>query len=70
MKNITPLQSVIYEYEKQIGTPFKPTPELFYRNVNINQKRFGQLLRGEKEPVISELKSLAAFFKVSVICLI
>ena len=70
MTHLTTIQQVVYDYEKRIGTPFKPTPELFYRKVNINQKRFGQLLRGEKEPVTSELKSLADFFKVSLTSLI
>jgi hypothetical protein len=60
------IQKAVTEYENRIGTPFKPTVKLFYQKVNINQKRFGQLLRGEKEPVTSELKALSSFFNVPI----
>ena len=60
------IQQAVTAYEARIGTPFKPTPERFYRRVNINQKRFGQLLRGDKEPVTSELKALSEFFQVPI----
>jgi hypothetical protein len=64
------IQQAVSDYESRIGTPFKPTTDLFYKKVNINQKRFGQLLRGEKEPVTSELKALSNFFNVPIANLI
>lgn len=48
---------------------FKPTKE-FYKVVAIKQKRFGQLLRNEKEAFQSELDRLANFFCVPVSSLI
>ena len=44
---------------------FKPTPS-FYREIGINQKRWGQIYRGEIEPVVSELKRIAEYFEVDV----
>ena len=64
----TSLKKALDEYNQKVGG-FKPNP-IFYQKVGINHKRFAQLLRGEKEPVTSELKSLADFFKVSLTSLI
>lgn len=66
MAQLTNIQRVVTEYENRIGTAFKPTPERFYKRVGVNQKRFGQLLRGEKEPVTSELRTLSQFFQVPI----
>lgn len=60
------IQRAVTEYENRIGTAFKPTPERFYKKVNINQKRFGQLLRGDKVPLTTEVKALSEFFNVPV----
>ena len=60
------IQQAVTKYENRIGTAFKPSTERFYTKVNINQKRFGQLLRGDKEPVSSELKALSEFFNVPI----
>lgn len=43
---------------------FKPTSD-FYKEVGIKRKRFGQLYRGEKSPLLSELESIARFTNVS-----
>lgn len=38
----------------------------FYQAVGINQKRWGQIYRGEIEPTISEAKAIAEYFDVDV----
>lgn len=48
---------------------FKPTPE-FYKAVGIGRKRFGQLYRGQKSPLLSELESISKHTKVAVTDLI
>lgn len=48
---------------------FKPD-RIFYDTVKINQKRWGQILRGEVDPTITELKSIAQYFEVNVIQLL
>ena len=60
----TQLKTVFHDYSNRVGG-FKPNP-IFYKKVGINHKRFGQLLRGDKEPVTSELKALSEFFKVPI----
>lgn len=59
----TPLQRVVSNYEERICGKWKPTSQ-FYKHVNINQKRFGMLLRGELEMSVSEAKTLSTFFNV------
>ena len=44
---------------------FKPEKS-FYQKVGINQKRWGQIYRGDVPPNIIELKSIAAFFEVDI----
>ncbi|WP_221390810.1 helix-turn-helix transcriptional regulator [Dyadobacter sp. NIV53] len=61
----TSIKIAIDRYENNIGCRIKPD-RLFYNKIGINQKRFGQLLRGEKEPLISEAKSLAKFLGTSI----
>lgn len=48
---------------------FKPSAE-FYKDVGIRRKRFGQLYRGEKSPLLSELESISRYSKVNLIDLI
>lgn len=48
---------------------FKPDRD-FYKKVEINQKRWGQIVRGDVAPTIAELKAIADFFKVDVATLI
>ncbi|QIA06426.1 helix-turn-helix transcriptional regulator [Draconibacterium halophilum] len=38
----------------------------FYNAVGINQKRWGQIYRGEIDPTISEAKAIAEYFEVDV----
>ena len=59
----TALQNALDEYENIIGGKFKPDHR-FYTRVEINPKRFAQLLRGEKAVFGYEAKNLAAFFDV------
>lgn len=43
---------------------FKPHRD-FYIKVNIRQKRFWQLVRGEASPTMDEVQSVATYFKKS-----
>ena len=38
----------------------------FYDAVDINQKRWGQLYRGEIPPTIPEAKAIANFFEIEI----
>jgi len=58
------IQQAIKKVEKQ-NFPFKPDRD-FYRQVNINQKRFGLIVKGHLVPTIEDVKSIAAFFEVEV----
>ncbi|RAJ97590.1 hypothetical protein LX87_02493 [Larkinella arboricola] len=59
----TLLKVVLQGYEDRIGGRFKPDNR-FYKKVKINQKRFGQLVRGEKPIFGFEARNLAMFFEV------
>ena len=48
---------------------FKPN-KAFFSEIGISQKRFGQLIRNEKEALPSELKAIADYFKVAITDLI
>jgi hypothetical protein len=61
----TPLQRVLHKYEERVCGKWKPNG-LFYHRVEINQKRFGMLLRGELELKASEAKRLSDFFGVDI----
>ena len=63
MKTKTPIRRVLDQYEDRIGGKFKPDTR-FYQKVEINSKRFGQLLRGEKSPLVDEVIRLSDFFNV------
>lgn len=63
MEHQTPISTTIAQYEDRICGKFKPDKR-FYETVGINSKRFYQLVRGEKEPVASELVNLSKFFSV------
>lgn len=56
-------------YENRIGGTYKPD-ERFYKKVAINQKRWGQLVRGEKPPYAFELKNLADFWDIPLLDLL
>jgi hypothetical protein len=59
----TPIQRILSQYENQIGGKFKPDKR-FYEKVGINHKRFAQLVRGEKVPLLDEADRLSEFFNV------
>lgn len=59
------LSEIVQKYENKICTKFIPSKN-FYNNVGINQKRFGMLLRGEKDMTIKEAKKLSEFFKTPI----
>lgn len=44
---------------------FKPD-RTFYERVNIRQKRWGLIYRGEADPTITEIKAIAQFFNILV----
>lgn len=59
----TPIKKVLNAYENQVGLKLTPNRR-FYNRVGINQKRFGQLIRGEKNLLLDEAVRLSDFFKV------
>lgn len=59
----TQLSKALQQYEHRIKGKFKPDRR-FYTTVSINQKRFGQLVRGESELKRSEIISLSDFFSL------
>jgi len=61
---VTAVQEALQGYENRIGGRFKPDHR-FYQKVGINQKRFGQLVRGEKPIMGFEARNLAQFFNVA-----
>lgn len=52
-----------------IRVVFKPSAE-FYKMVGIRRKRFGQLYRGEKSPLLSELEAISRHTAVAITDLI
>ena len=58
------IKSIIKEKEQKCFR-FHPGKH-FYDAVKINQKRWGQIYRGETSPTIDELKSIASYFEVEV----
>ncbi len=59
----TPLQKVVEQYEERMLGKWKPD-DRFYKELGINQKRFGMLLRGELPIYGFEAQKLSTFFKV------
>lgn len=51
--------------ERDTKLVFRPSKE-FYNSVGINKKRWGQIYRGEKEPILSEVKSISQYFEIPV----
>lgn len=54
---------IIRQKEKE-GFPFKPS-NVFYRELGIHKRRFGQYLRNEKQPDLEELTRIADCLNVS-----
>lgn len=61
----TAIQATLGQYEDRIGGRFKPDKR-FYERVGINSKRFAQLVRGEKVPLLDEAVRLSEFFEVPI----
>lgn len=59
----TPLHTAINSYEAITKSRFSPTKD-FYESVGINRIRFWQLVKGKKEPLLSEAARLSDFFSV------
>jgi hypothetical protein len=57
------LGNALTQFENRIGGKFKPDKR-FYNQVGVNQKRFGQLIRGEKPIYGYEARNLSEFFSV------
>ena len=51
------------------GFVFK-TSKSFFTEIQINQKRWGQIYRGEKSPTLEELERIASYFDVNITDLI
>lgn len=60
------ISKALEAYENRIGGQYKPDAR-FYSKVSINQKRWGQLVRGEKCPYAFELKNLANCWDISIL---
>lgn len=58
------IRESIKKVEKK-NFPFKPDRD-FYRRVNINQKRWGLIVKGQLSPTVDEAKSIAEFFEIEV----
>jgi hypothetical protein len=47
--------------------PFGFIPnEVFYSEINVKRKKWAMIVRGEKEPTLSEFKSICIYFKVDI----
>ena len=59
----------IIKSKETFAFQFRPSKR-FYEHIQINRKRFGMLLRNEKEPTIGEIQRLADYFGVDLMELI
>ena len=57
------VRQLVSQFEGKYKITFKPT-SYFYDEVNINQKRWGQILRGDISPTLMELQSIAKYFDI------
>lgn len=65
---MTKLSSIIKDVE---GEFYKFIPnKAFYELTGINRKRWGMLVRGEKDPTLKEAKLLSDFFNISIVQLL
>jgi hypothetical protein len=65
METQTALQRQIKAYEAKSLNPFKPSRN-FFSVVQIGQKRFWKIVRGEESPKLTEMKALSEYFEVGV----
>lgn len=61
----TAIQKAISDFEKSKCLKFVPNA-IFYQKVQINQKRFGMLVRGELEATQGEIQRLSDFFETPI----
>lgn len=65
MKNLSiKINTIIKEREHDFFV-FTPSRK-FYNQININQKRWAQIRRGEIDPTLAELTAIAEFFNVKI----
>lgn len=67
-KNMNSIKDVIKKKEQKCFL-FCPNAS-FYKAVEINQKRWGQIYRGQIVPTLTEAKAIAEYFEVPVTDLI
>ncbi|WP_338814992.1 hypothetical protein V9L05_07575 [Bernardetia sp. Wsw4-3y2] len=60
------LSQIIESKESKENNVFKPNRQ-FFKDVEIGQKRFWQLVRNEKNLTILEMKRLASYFGVHIL---
>lgn len=63
MEKRTRLQKAINDFEKDRSLTFKPSVD-FYKRIDINPKRFWQLVEGKKRLYPEEINSLSKYFNV------
>lgn len=63
ISNQSKVEQALTLFEDRIKGRFKPDRR-FYDSVGINQKRFGQLVRGEKPLFGFEARNLSDYFNV------
>ena len=61
----SPLALVLDAFEAKLPGQFRPDKK-FYSLVGINRKRFGQLMRGDKQMYLEEAKKLAEVLQVPI----
>lgn len=61
----TTIKKAIMDFEQSKCLKFTPNT-MFYQKVQINQKRFGMIVRGEIEATQGEIQRLSNFFDIPV----
>jgi hypothetical protein len=71
MENVSnnPVLKAFDIYQNKVGIKIKPN-RTFYLKVGIKQKRWGQIIRGEKSPLLDELKSISDAWGIPIVELI
>lgn len=60
---------LIKKWETNNNIQFSPTKK-FYLKIDIRQRRWGQIVRNEKDPTVGELRRISKFFGVNITDLI
>jgi hypothetical protein len=61
--NIMTKSKIALTIENGSKLVFRPNSE-FYKSVNIRRKRWGQIYRGERSPLMSEIIEIANYFQI------